>query len=117
MTHHGTHAAVLMRPPGAKADVQIDSDLAELIGLLWENGLRTTECCQDDVEKSPGSAFVDFGRMADAVKFIKRVDAYADDHVIVGLDRFALKMHLLIGPGVRVLIPTWAIRPATEAWM
>ena len=115
--HHGLHDAVPMRPPGAKADVPIDVELALLMGLLWAEGLRTLECCQDDIEMSPGKAFVDFAVMADAVKFIKRVDAYADDHGVIGLDRHTLLMHLRCTTGVRVLIPTWALRACTEAWM
>jgi hypothetical protein len=115
MGHHGLHATVEMRPPRAAQAVPIDVGLAELIALLWAHGLPTVECCQDDVEMTPGHGFVTFKSVASAVRFVRQIDRWAlhTDAAGSGMD---FHMQLQYDGRMRVLLPVGLIGLATDAW-
>ena len=116
MGHHGLHDTLPVSMPNGRV-VQIDADLAEIIGLLWQHGVRTVECCQDDVERTPGMANIDFASVATAVRFVRRVVQYVQESTVTDLDDSDFVMHMRWGlPGLRVLMPVRAIPVATEAW-
>jgi hypothetical protein len=47
--------------------IEIDADLAPLIGKLWDAGVKTTSCCQ---EGEPGVAWIQFPSRAEALRFV-----------------------------------------------
>jgi hypothetical protein len=47
--------------------VNIDEKLAPLIPLLWAQGIRTCQCCQ---EERPGKASITFADLDNALKFL-----------------------------------------------
>ena len=115
--HHGHHATTDIIAPNGQT-IPVDNEMALLISLLWSHGIRTSECCQDDIERTPGKAVIDFPTMPAAMRFIKRCIQYADDVPVldVGTDTYLIQLNYPYS-GVRVQFPTWAIRVTTEAWM
>jgi hypothetical protein len=50
----------------------IDLDLAELISYLWQRGIRTVSCCQEDTDYPHhyGKAYIYFETITDAERFL-----------------------------------------------
>jgi hypothetical protein len=55
---------------------QIDEELAPLILALWQAGIDTVNCCQ---ENFPGIAWIEFLSTHDAKEFLDRVAVYPDE--------------------------------------
>lgn len=62
----GRHRQVPCGPRG----VRVDEGLAELLGLLWSSGVRTTMSCQED---TPGVSWVMFPSPDELAKFLNLV--------------------------------------------
>jgi len=114
--HHGLHATLLVRTPQGD-DIAIDHKLAPVISLLWWHGFKTRECCQDDLEMTPGRAYIDFVSMPHAVRFIRESAQRAEDANVpdVNLWTFDIRLHDA-GYGVRVLFEATAIGSLCRVW-
>lgn len=56
--------------------IQVDEGLAELLGLAWKRGIKTTNSCQ---ENTPGIAWIEFETTGDAARFLDIVAKYPKD--------------------------------------
>ena len=81
----------------------IDEGLADIVRLLWENGLQTTSCCEnagesfvnllteaphmaDYVQRSLGRAYIDFPS-EDALAFMDLISEFASREMSLGMKR------------------------------
>lgn len=62
----GFHKKALTWNPFIEDYVDIDVKVAELIALLWENSIQTSDCCQN----RKGRIWIQFFKIEDAEKFI-----------------------------------------------
>jgi hypothetical protein len=65
MTNHPQELVIV-----GEMEAEIDVDIAPLIKLIWEYGLATSNCCQ---ENHPGIVWIEFLTELDAVQFLNIV--------------------------------------------
>jgi hypothetical protein len=56
--------------------IPIDNELAPVIRLLWNAGIKTNQCCQ---EHEPGYCWIQFRSLQDALNFFVPASSLLDD--------------------------------------
>lgn len=64
--HNNDHDVVYVKVNDMEA--YIDEEMATIIKILWQNGIKTSACCQEII---PGSAHIAFPTATDAANFVK----------------------------------------------
>lgn len=80
----------------------VDEGMADLMRIVWDYGLRTVNCCQGGPEKMFTWAWIQFGDIADGIKFLEATG------FLTGW-KFADDIHMYLTPPILPQTPATSV--------